>query len=293
MDLKPIEHSLAERCGIVSRGRATPVAGSSSAGTFALPTGAATVFLKVVEASRSWAIEAEAAGLAALAQARSLAVPGVLDCGVAGRAAYLALEWIDLVAAPAAAHECLGRGLARQHRHFGAAFGWQTDTSLGTTRQPNTPDDDWARFFAEQRLGFQLELAALNGAPRRVAELGARLGASVPELLGPHEPLPSLLHGDLWSGNWGADAAGNPYVFDPSVYYGDREADLALARLFGGFAPGFYAAYSEEWPLAAGWEQRSELYELYHLLNHFNLFGPAYLPSVVRVLERLTGAATS
>ena len=106
-----------------------------------------------------------------------------------------------------------------------------------------------------------------------------------------HRPEPSLLHGDLWSGNWGADANGSPYIFDPAVYHGDREADLAMTRLFGGFGQDFYCAYEEAWPLPRGWERRVDLYNLYHLLNHFNLFGAGYLSQVASCLSRLLDSA--
>ena len=280
MNLAAIERVLASRHGLEVRGTPRPVGGASSGRTLRLETTSGAVFLKVVEASRAWALEAEADGLAALASAGELAVPAVRACATEGASAYLALDWIDFVTPGTSAHALLGRGLARQHRHGATTFGWLRDTALGAARQPNAPLEDWTRFFAERRLGYQLALAAQHGLP---SALGSRLGELVRGLeqwLGGHCPAPALLHGDLWSGNWGVNAGGDVYVFDPSVYFGDREADLAMARLFGGFASEFYAGYAETWPLPAGASRRAKLYELYHLLNHFNLFGAGYLHAI-------------
>jgi protein-ribulosamine 3-kinase len=248
------------------------------------------LLVKLNCAQRLPMFEAEAEGLRCLSEAGALTVPKVRDCARAGEHAYLALEWIDFGPKSVAAERLLGRGLARVHRHLGPAFGWHRDNTIGSTPQLNAESADWPVFWRERRLGFQLELAARNGLPARCRTLGAELLRQIDARLAGHEPQASLLHGDLWGGNWGVSRQGLAYIFDPAVYYGDREADLAMTRLFGGFGPDFYAAYEQEWPLAPGWRERAVLYELYHWLNHFNLFGAGYLPRVSEALERLVAA---
>jgi fructosamine-3-kinase len=167
--------------------------------------------------------------------------------------------------------------LANAHRRPGPRFGWSRDNYIGSTPQANAWCDDWAEFWRDRRLRPQLELAASKGFDVEMPSL---------HLLENHEPQPSLLHGDLWSGNAGFTAQG-PVVFDPAVYYGDREADLAMTELFGGFPREFYDAYRKEWPVDEGYARRKHLYNLYHLLNHLNLFGAGYLGRVRQTLGLL------
>ncbi|MDQ1310573.1 MAG: Fructosamine kinase family protein [Pseudomonadota bacterium] len=245
------------------------------------------VFVKVVDRQRLPLLEAEAAGLRELADAAALRVPRVLAAGVAGSRAFLALEWIEFRAATPRTEARLGELLAAQHRVTATRFGWHRDNTIGATPQSNAWTDDWTRFFAEQRLGFQLDLAVERGHSGRLIERGRRLCERLDALLRGHRPLPSLLHGDLWGGNWAADESGNPVVFDPAVYFGDREADLAMTRLFGGFGRAFYQAYESVWPLAAGATLRFDLYNLYHVLNHLNLFGGGYRAQAEALIDRL------
>ena len=268
-------------------GRARTVGGGSINRAFRLPGEPRPLFVKINGASGLPAFEAEAEGLKSLGAAGGVAVPAVIDVGCADETAYLALEWIELGSRTAAAQRRLGKGLAIQHRDASESFGWHRHNMIGAIRQRNTPSADWLDFYRGERLGFQLELARQNGLPGRQAAQGQRLAARLEMFFAGYRPVASLLHGDLWSGNWGADASGIPCIFDPAVYHGDREADLAMTRLFGGFGPDFYAAYEAEWPLASGWERRVELYNLYHLLNHFNLFGAGYLGRVADCLTRL------
>jgi fructosamine-3-kinase len=175
--------------------------------------------------------------------------------------------------------------LAGLHRHSltrscvvedrgGTAFGWPRDNVIGAFPQCNGWDDDWGRFFVERRLAPQLEHLARNGTPLRQAlSLLERAG----QWLAEHQPEPCLVHGDLWSGNAAITAGGQGAIFDPAVYRGDREVDLAMARLFGGFPEAFFEGYEAAWPLPAGHRFRRDLYNLYHLLNHANLFGGSYL----------------
>ncbi|MDH3990520.1 MAG: fructosamine kinase family protein, partial [Gammaproteobacteria bacterium] len=160
------------------------------------------------------------------------------------------------------------------------------ENTIGLTPQLNGWSDSWVEFLKEQRLGFQLRLAADNGFAGALQEQGARLLRRLPAWFEDYNPSPSLLHGDLWGGNW-ASCGGEPVIFDPAVYYGDRESDLAMTRLFGGFGRTFYTAYEAAWPLEPGHEARNDIYQLYHVLNHLNLFGSGYLGRAQELLRKL------
>jgi protein-ribulosamine 3-kinase len=172
-----------------------------------------------------------------------------------------------------------------------ARFGLAEDNVIGRTRQPNGWVADWAEFFRERRLRHQLALATQNGFAALLEEPGGRLLEAVAGLLAGHHPQAALLHGDLWAGNWLADPQDEPVVFDPAIYYGDREADLAMTRLFGGFGRAFYDAYLEAAPLPPGHAVRAELYNLYHVLNHANLFGGGYARQARASIDRLLAEA--
>jgi fructosamine-3-kinase len=217
---------------------------------------------------------AEADGLAAIAATGAIRVPAVICSGVERGDAFLVLEHLEMGGRPDPA--ALGRSLARMHRAAGPRYGWPRDNYIGATPQSNGMYDDWPRFYAERRLRPQLELARGNGASRRLHDEGMRLMEHVAAFFAGYHPEPSLLHGDLWGGNASYLADHTPVIFDPAVYWGDREADLAMTELFGGFGAGFYAAYDEAWPRDPGYETRRTLYNLYHVLNHFNLFGGGY-----------------
>jgi len=248
-------------------------------------------FVKLAAADTLPAFAAEAEGLQALAAAGALRVPTVLAVGEAGGHALLALEWLDLQPATegdGALQAQLGERLAMQHRVTAPRFGWHRDNTIGATPQQNAWHDDWVRFFRERRLGFQLDLAAANGLDARVVERGRDLGERCGAFFSSYRPVPSLLHGDLWGGNWGVVAGvREPAIFDPAVYYGDREADLAMTRLFGGFGPRFYAAYQSAWPLDQAAGTRRTLYNLYHVLNHFSLFGGGYGRQAAEMIDKL------
>jgi len=251
-----------------------------------LSDGTHSYFVKLNRAERLPMFEAEADGLAELAGSGTLRVPRPLCVGVAGGQAYLAMEYIELGGRPERGAAQAGRLLAAMHRTTHATFGWLRDNTIGSTPQCNTPDPDWARFWAERRLGPQLDLAARNGYGSTLQRMGEALLARLPTLLG-HAPAASLLHGDLWGGNMAFASSGEAVVFDPAVYFGDRESDLAMTELFGGFGGDFYAAYREAWPLDAGYATRRDLYNLYHVLNHLNLFGGGYLGQAQDIIARL------
>lgn len=248
---------------------------------------AGPVFVKVAPLSRAAALEAEAEALRELAAAQAVRVPGVLGSGLVDDRAFLALEWIEFAAARAGTEAQLGEQLARLHRTSAARFGWHRDNTIGASLQRNDWTADWLQFFARQRLGFQLELAARSGHGGRWVERGYELCEHAGAFFAGYAPRPSLLHGDLWGGNWAADASGAPVIFDPATYYGDREADLAMTHLFGGFGREFYAAYEAAWPLDRGATTRRDLYNLYHVLNHLNLFGGGYRAQAERTIGRL------
>ncbi|MBT9569179.1 MAG: fructosamine kinase family protein [Thiobacillus sp.] len=252
---------------------------------FTLSDGARRFFAKLQPAARLALFEAEAAGLAELAAAEAVRVPRVICFGEADGHVYLVLEHLDLQPRGDAAQ--LGHGLARQHRVEAAQFGGPCDNYIGATPQPNCWHARWTDFWREHRLGFQLRLAAGNGYGGRLQHLGEQLLAGLDAFFEGYSPRPSLLHGDLWGGNHGFLADGAPVIFDPAVYYGDRECDLAMSELFGGFAPAFHDAYREAWPLDAGYAVRRTLYNLYHVLNHANLFGGGYPAQAARMIEQL------
>jgi protein-ribulosamine 3-kinase len=244
-------------------------------------------FEKTGPASALAMFEAEAEGLAELRAANEIRVPGVLRCGTSDGRSYLILERLALEPASGAVAHRLGEQLARLHRHRQTRFGWHRDNTIGQTPQMNDWSDDWVAFFREQRLGYQVALAVGKGYD--LGRAGARLGERLPELFEGYEPEPSLLHGDLWAGNWGS-VDGEPVIFDPAVHYGDRESDIAMTKLFGGFARDFYEAYESIWPLAPGHERRELLYQLYHVLNHLNLFGASYLARAKSLFDQLLRA---
>jgi len=249
-------------------------------------------FVKIASQGRAEMIDCEADGLRALAGTGAIRVPRIVASGSTGSSAFLVLEWLD-VAGPAQA--MLGRSLAQLHRAqppqgpHGERFGWHRDNWIGATLQVNTWSDDWCAFFRDQRLAPQLARAADNG-HRGLQHPGGELLAALPTLLGDHRPVPSLVHGDLWSGNAATLRDGDGAVFDPAVYVGDREVDLAMIELFGGFDPGFRDAYEARWPLDDGYPLRRDVYNCYHLLNHLNLFGSGYLSRVQSCIATLLAA---
>ncbi len=224
---------------------------------------------------------AEAEGLAALAAAGA-PVPRVIAVGERSGEAVIEMQRLDLGGAPD--WPALGQAMAALHRHPNTPprFGWARDNWIGLAPQANGWYDDWPAFWFEKRLAPQAARAGQSGFVFDLDGLRA--------LLAGHRPQPSLLHGDLWHGNVGFTPAG-PVLYDPAVYYGDREADLAMTELFGGFPPAFYAAYAARWPLDPGYAVRKDLYNLYHVLNHLNLFGTGYLRQAQTLAQRLAAAA--
>jgi len=249
-----------------------------------LQDGKRRYFVKLNNAAYHSMFEAEAEGLREIAQTHTVRVPEPVCWGTASGSTYLALEYLALGSAESRHLERLGQQLAQMHRTTQDRFGWRLDNTIGSTPQVNTLSPDWIDFWRQHRLGFQLELTARNG--RDLMRKGERLLADLGEFFREYRPVPSLLHGDLWGGNVGASGQ-QPVIFDPAVYYGDREADLAMTELFGGFSGRFYQAYHDTWPLDVGYKTRKTLYNLYHVLNHFNLFGGGYASQAERMIDSL------
>jgi fructosamine-3-kinase len=241
-------------------------------------------FVKLNSAAALDMFEAEADGLRELAAADAIRVPRPLVAGIAAKYAFLVTE--HLVFEGRCDPRRLGEDLASLHRHAGTAHGWHRDNTIGSTPQHNATCSRWRDFWRERRLLPQLERAERNG-HSALRPLRERLLGRSDALLAKREPPASLLHGDLWGGNVAGLPDGTPVLFDPAVYFGDRETDLAMAALFGGFPGEFYAAYQAAWALDPGHEERRPLYQLYHLLNHLNLFGAGYLGEVHRCLATL------
>jgi fructosamine-3-kinase len=246
-----------------------------------------TVFRKTVSLAERVRLDAESDGLAALRTTGLLRVPEVHGSGADTVSAWLELEFLELAPLDHASGAALGTALAALHGNTGELYGWPRDNFIGATPQSNQWQRTWAGFFAAERLCPQLRWALDNGMPVALFKQGEQLAEHLPALFVDYRPAPSLLHGDLWSGNAAQLADGTPVIFDPAVYYGDRETDLAMSELFGGFPESFYVAYRAAWPLAEGYETRKTLYNLYHVLNHFNLFGAGYLGQARRMIGKL------
>jgi protein-ribulosamine 3-kinase len=244
-------------------------------------------FVKLNRAGSEPMFAAEAAGLLEIAATQTLRVPAPIVHGTANAQAFLVLEYIRFDTNRQNAQALMGEQLAAMHAKPQPHFGWHRDNTIGSTEQPNNPHKDWVEFWRIQRLQHQLNLAAENGYRGKLQEQGELLCAKFAGFFDGYQPRPSLLHGDLWGGNAACDEQGNPVIFDPACYYGDREADLAMTELFGGFGPAFYAAYRQASPLDPGYSIRKRLYNLYHILNHLNLFGRGYLAQAVNMVDDL------
>jgi len=247
-------------------------------------------FVKANRASDDCLFAREFEALREIAATRTVRVPQAVAHGSDAELdrAWLVCEWLELRPLDELSGARLGERLAEMHRRLsGQGFGWHRDNAIGRTPQPNGWLPDWLRFWRERRLGFQLALARKDGANARLLALGERLMEALPMLLAEHQPAPSLLHGDLWGGNAAATADGEPVIFDPATYYGDREADLAMTELFGGFPQSFFEAYRRAWPLDRGYALRKTLYNLYHVLNHAHLFGGGYYAQAEAMMQRL------
>lgn len=289
--LQEIATAIAAASGDSAAGlQAINVAGGDINAAFQLRSGQQVWFLKINSDDRLSMFEAEAAALKEIASTETVCVPRPICVGAAEGHAWLVLEWLELLPLDGAVATRLGHALAALHRHTAPEYGWHRDNTIGATPQSNTWSGSWLTFWKEQRLGYQLQLAADNGYYGKVQILGHKILKECDVLFAGYSPVPSLLHGDLWAGNAACDRVGEPIVYDPASYYGDRETDLAMTDLFGGFPDFFMTAYEEAWPLDRGYRLRRDFYNLYHLLNHLNLFGRGYLGQSEAVMQRLVAA---
>jgi protein-ribulosamine 3-kinase len=270
--------------------RRTPLGGGSINETAHIETTAGAFVVKAHRRAPARMFQAEAEGLNALrASGTTLAIPRVIAVGPdePGGASFLVLEHLSAGRRRADFDEALGRGIAELHRATAGQFGFYTDNYCGATPQPNPWTARWVDFYSVSRLGHQLRLATdarrlSSTEAERIESLIARLDEWIDEPVNG----PSLIHGDLWSGNLHADAGGGPALIDPAAYYAHREAELGMMTLFGGFSERVFSAYDEVFALEPGWRDRNALYELYHLMNHLNLFGAGYHGQVMSGIKR-------
>ena len=247
-------------------------------------------FVKSNSDSPKAMFQAEADGLKAMAQTGTIRVPNVITLGqLDSGESFLVLEVIQSGRRSVDFFEKFGRQLAEMHRQgSNHQFGFKADNWIGSSVQLNPWLDDWNEFWTTARLIPQLKMARDNGVSnQKLHRLGDRLVNQIDSILETDSEPPALIHGDLWSGNFLADENGSPMILDPACYYANREAEFGMTKLFGGFPPAFYDAYHEAWPLHDGWQSRTRIYTLYHLLNHLNLFGAGYLSGCVEILEQL------
>jgi fructosamine-3-kinase len=263
----------------------TPVSGGSINQAYHITDGNQHYFVKLNQASKEAMFEAEVTGLQEMHGSRSIRVPKPLGWGTDSEYSYIIMEWIPLGHGKTQTWFVMGQQLAQMHRQsHPQGFGWHRNNTIGNTPQLNSWMESWGQFFAEQRIGYQVQLAQRRGGYFRHT---AALIENIPILLAGHHPVPSLVHGDLWLGNAAFSQMGEPILLDPATYYGDREVDIAMTTLFGGFPLAFYQGYQETWPLAEGYQQRQVLYNLYHILNHFNLFGGGYASQAQDMIDQV------
>ncbi len=287
-DIEAITAAIAEHTGTpFTACSASPVGGGSIHGAWHLHDGLRHYFVKTNDLAAAPVFAAEARGLQALSAAGAVRTPTFITRGNTASQAFLVLGFLPLAALDRQSGARLGAALAELHRRTGESFGWPEDNFIGATLQRNATHASWPHFFGDRRLRPQLQLALKNGMDKTLAAKGEAVIERCGGLFIDYRPAASLLHGDLWSGNAAQTGDGTPVIFDPACYYGDRETDIAMAELFGGFPTSFQAGYRAAWPLDPGYETRKPLYNLYHILNHFNLFGGAYRGQAQRMIEGL------
>lgn len=261
------------------------VGGGSINASFQVTDGERRYFIKTNHSRHADMFEAEAKGLLEMAGSNTIKVPEPVCYGEHDNQCYIVMEYLEI--GGHGDNALFGQQLAAMHRLTADHFGWSMDNTIGSTPQPNNQHDDWLEFWRKERLGFQLDLAASNGYGGELQKLGERLMADLPVLFKNYQPEASMLHGDLWTGNYGALADGTPVIFDPAFYYGDREAELAMTTLFGSFSRDFYEAYNEAWPLDQDYATRRTFYNIYHIINHTNLFGGGYHGQAIGMIDQV------
>ncbi len=285
-DWQPVRQLLIDESGLkVGKLVANPVSGGSINRAYRLDDGQHQFFVKTNSSDRLMMFEAEMIGLNEIQSSDSIRAPRAFGCGMVGQQAFIVMEYLELSGRPDPVR--LAQKLAVMHRYTQEQYGFTVDNTIGSTAQVNSFNRDWTGFWQQHRLGYQLSLAKTNGYAKELFDTGMRLNEQVGHFFSEYTPLASLLHGDLWSGNQGAESAGNPVVYDPACYYGDHEADLAMMELFGSPGQRFFDAYDDLFPIDAGYKARRELYNLYQILNHANLFGASYVSQAKQMIASL------
>lgn len=262
-----------------------PVHGGDINQAWRLSSGGERYFVKTNRKELLGMFEAEQAGLEEINLSQSIRVPEVISCGLAGDQSFIVMEFLEL--SSSADDVEFARQLATMHSYTHNQFGFRVDNTIGSTPQNNEITSNWIEFWQKHRLGFQLELAEKNRLDKGVIDRGSRLNSAVDQFFNDYQPVASLLHDDLWGGNQGGDSLGNPIIFDPACYYGDHEADLAMMELFGQPGRRFFDVYNDFFTLDSGYATRRDLYNLYHVLNHANLFGGGYAATASRLIDKL------
>lgn len=288
MDWNQLSQQISDATGTpFSTARQSSIGGGCINSAFRIEGDDQRYFVKLNSADRLDMFIAESEGLQEMDKAGAIKVPQPVCYGVSGSQAFLVMELLEFGGGNRDVMQHFGQQLAALHRHTQTDFGWHRDNTIGSTHQPNDANPDWLNFWHKQRLGYQLQLAERHGASGRLLRKGEQLLTDFAAFFIDYQPVASALHGDLWSGNYSTLKSGEPVIFDPAFYYGDREADIAMTELFGGFGSDFYAAYNEVWPLDSGYNTRKTFYNLYHILNHFNMFGGGYGSQAEGMIERL------
>lgn len=246
------------------------------------------VFVKTGPLNKKACFEAEGKGLEALKQHSQFRIPCVYFCDSGETLSFIAIEWIDLLPHTSQSQQELGQALALMHlEKISNRFGFEVDNTIGETPQINTWTGNWLTFFRRYRLEFQLQLVAQRFRDEEIVEKGRCLIEKLPQYFNGMAIHPSLLHGDLWQGNSARDCEGRPVLFDPAAYFGHCEAELSLMKMFGGFSDACFQAYHQIIPKETGFEEREKCYQLYHFLNHYNIFGSSYRSSCLHLLNDL------
>jgi fructosamine-3-kinase len=263
-----------------------PLGGGDINDAYRFETSAGSFFIKKNSASRfPEMFQKEAKGLQLLGSTNEISVPEVVLTGEDSDVSFLVLKYIQSATKSANFWEEFGKQLSNLHKHSNDFFGLNHDNYIGSLHQSNRKHKKWTDFFREERLKAQVKMARDNGRmDAGTVKIFDRFYSKLDEIF-PAEP-PALLHGDLWGGNFMVGEKGNPIIIDPAVYFGHREMDLSMSKLFGGFSAPFYKAYNSNFPLEKGWEHRMDYCNLYPLLVHVNLFGGGYLASVKSILQK-------
>ena len=285
-ECQAIQQILIEQTGgNIGKLEAQPVTGGDVNSAYRISDGRQEFFVKLNRIDRLSMFEAEMRGLNEIHASDSIRCPQPLACGVTGDHAFIVMEYLDLSGRMNQTQ--FAQQLASMHLCQQKEFGFSIDNTIGSNPQTNGAEQDWKVFWQKHRLESQLNLTRANGPGGDLYDAGMQLGQVMGGLFTDYSPVASLLHGDLWSGNQAADAAGNPVIFDPACYYGDHETDLAMMELFGCPSPHFFDAYNDVFPIDPGYSQRRDFYNLYHILNHANLFGGGYGNQARQMIDRL------